>query len=72
MIFNLLVMDSVGHNFHTSWGHPRARNREFMRFDLWVDLAKKAEIDAFFFADVIGVHGVFPLIESNRFPESAE
>jgi len=46
-----LVMDSIGHNFHGIWRHPRARNREFKNFDPWVDLAKRAEqakIDAFF------------------------
>lgn len=62
MIFTLLVMDSIGHNFHGIWRHPRARNREFAHSDLWVDLAKKAErakIDAFFFTDVIGVQGEF-------------
>lgn len=62
MIFTLLVMDSVGHNFHGSWRHPEARNREFSSFDLWVDLAKKAEqakIDAFFFTDVLGIQGEY-------------
>jgi FMN-dependent oxidoreductase (nitrilotriacetate monooxygenase family) len=62
MIFTLLVMDSIGHNFHGIWRHPRARNREFEGFDLWVDLTKKAErakIDAFFFTDVIGVQGEY-------------
>ena len=50
MIFTLLVMDSAGHNFQGGWRHPRARNRDFKKLDLWVDLAKKAEqakIDAF-------------------------
>ncbi|MFN6550454.1 NtaA/DmoA family FMN-dependent monooxygenase [Mycolicibacterium septicum] len=62
MIFTLLLMDSIGHNFHGSWRHPRARNREFKGFDLWVELARKAEeakVDAFFFTDVIGVQGEF-------------
>ncbi len=63
MIFTLLVMDSIGHNFHGIWRHPpQARNREFKNFDLWVDLAKRAEqakIDAFFFTDVIGVQGEY-------------
>ena len=62
MIFTLLVMDSVGHNFQGGWRHPEARNREFKSFDLWVDLAKKAErakIDAFFFTDVLGIQGEF-------------
>ncbi|WP_319436857.1 LLM class flavin-dependent oxidoreductase [Mycobacterium sp. RTGN5] len=62
MIFTLLVMDSIGHNFHGIWRHPDARNREFKNFGLWVDLAIKAEhakIDAFFFTDVIGVHGEY-------------
>lgn len=62
MIFTLLVMDSIGHNFHGSWRHPRASNREFKGFDLWVDLAKKAEqakVDAFFFTDVMGVQGEY-------------
>lgn len=62
MIFTLLVMNSIGHNFHGIWRHPRARNREFATFDLWADLAKKAEqakIDAFFFTDVLGVQGEF-------------
>ncbi|MEO3760141.1 LLM class flavin-dependent oxidoreductase [Mycobacterium sp. B14F4] len=62
MIFTLLVMDAVGHNFQGSWRHPRARNREFKKFDLWVDLAKKAEqakIDAFFFTDVLGIQGEY-------------
>lgn len=62
MIFTLLVMDSVGHNFHGSWRHPDARNREYKSFDLWVDLAKKAEaarIDAFFFTDLLGVQGEY-------------
>lgn len=62
MIFTLLVMDSIGHNFHGIWRHPRAANRGFKKFDLWVDLAKKAEqakIDAFFFTDVIGVQGEY-------------
>src|SRR6516162_6933248 len=62
LIFTLLVMDSIGHNFHGIWRHPRARNRDFNGFDLWVDLAKKAErakIDAFFFTDVIGVQGEY-------------
>lgn len=57
MIFTLLLMDSIGHNFHGSWRHPRARNREFKGFDLWVELARKAEeakVDAFFFTDVQG------------------
>ncbi len=62
MIFTLLVMDSIGHNFHGSWRHPQARNREFKGFDMWVDLAKKAEqakFDAFFFTDVMGVQGEY-------------
>ncbi|MBX8691751.1 NtaA/DmoA family FMN-dependent monooxygenase [Mycobacterium sp. 20091114027_K0903767] len=62
MIFTLLLMDSIGHNFHGSWRHPRARNRDFKGFDLWVDLAKKAEkakVDAFFFTDVLGVQGEY-------------
>jgi FMN-dependent oxidoreductase (nitrilotriacetate monooxygenase family) len=62
MIFTLLVMDSVGHNFHGSWRHPDARNREYKTFDVWVDLAKKAEaarIDAFFFTDLLGVQGEY-------------
>ncbi|RUP05013.1 MAG: LLM class flavin-dependent oxidoreductase [Mycobacterium sp.] len=62
MIFTLLVMDSVGHNFHGIWRHPDARNRDYKTFDLWVDLAKKAErakIDAFFFTDVLGIQGEF-------------
>jgi long-chain alkane monooxygenase len=62
MIFTLLVMDSIGHNFHGSWRNPQARNREFKSSDLWVDLAKKAEqakIDAFFFTDVVGVQGEY-------------
>jgi long-chain alkane monooxygenase len=62
MIFTLLVMDSIGHNFHGIWRHPRARNREFKKFDPWVDLARRAEqakIDAFFFTDVIGVQGQY-------------
>src|SRR6478672_391185 len=55
-------MDSIGHNFHGIWRHPRARNREFKAFDPWVDLAKRAEqakVDAFFFTDVIGVQGQY-------------
>lgn len=62
MIFTLLVMDSIGHNFHGIWRHPQAGNREFKTFDMWVDLAKRAEqakIDAFFFTDVVGVHGEY-------------
>lgn len=62
MIFTLLLMDSIGHNFHGIWRHPQARNREFKNFDLWVDLAKKAEqakVDAFFFTDVMGVQGEY-------------
>lgn len=62
MIFTLLVMDSIGHNFHGIWRHPRAGNRGFKKSDLWVDLAKRAEqakIDAFFFTDVIGVQGEY-------------
>ncbi len=62
MVFTLLVMDSVGHNFQGGWRHPEARNREFKSLDLWVDLAKKAEqakIDAFFFTDVLGIQGEF-------------
>jgi FMN-dependent oxidoreductase (nitrilotriacetate monooxygenase family) len=62
MIFTLLVMDSIGHNFHGIWRHPRSRSREFKKLDLWVDLAKKAEqakIDAFFFTDLLGVQGEY-------------
>ena len=62
MLFTLLLMDSVGHNFHGIWRHPRARNREYKHLDLWVDLAKKAErakIDAFFFTDVLGIQGQY-------------
>jgi long-chain alkane monooxygenase len=62
LIFTLLLMDSIGHNFHGIWRHPRARNREFKTFDLWVDLAKRAEqakVDAFFFTDVMGVQGEY-------------
>ncbi|BBZ03441.1 monooxygenase [Mycolicibacterium chitae] len=62
MIFTLLVMDSVGHNFHGGWRHPRARNREYKNFDMWVELAQKAEaakFDAFFFTDVLGVQGEY-------------
>lgn len=62
LIFTLLVMDAIGHNFHGSWRHPQARNREYKSADLWVDLAKKAEaakIDAFFFTDVVGVQGEY-------------
>lgn len=62
MIFTLLLMDSIGHNFHGIWRHPQARNREYKGFDLWVELAKKAEqakVDAFFFTDVMGVQGEY-------------
>lgn len=62
LIFTLLVMDSIGHNFHGIWRHPRSKNREFKKFDLWIDLAKRAEqakVDAFFFTDVIGVQGEY-------------
>ncbi|KUI00232.1 monooxygenase [Mycolicibacterium acapulense] len=62
MIVTLLVMNSVGHNFHGGWRHPRARNRDFKTFDLWTDLARKAEaakIDAFFFTDTLGVQGEY-------------
>lgn len=62
LIFTLLLMDAIGHNFHGIWRHPEARNRDFKRFDLWVELAKKAEqakVDAFFFTDVMGVHGEY-------------
>lgn len=62
LIFTLLVMDAIGHNFHGIWRHPRSRNRDFKGFDLWVDLAKEAEaakVDAFFFTDVIGVQGEY-------------
>jgi len=57
MIFTLLVMDAIGHNFHGIWRHPRACNRAYNTLDPWTDLAKKAEqseIDAFFFTDVLG------------------
>ncbi len=53
-------MDALGHNFHGSWRHPDARNREFKGFDLWMDLANKAEqakVDALFCTDVMGVQG---------------
>jgi len=62
MIFTLLLMDAIGHNFHGGWRHPRARNREYKGFDLWVELARKAErakVDAFFFTDVMGVQGQY-------------
>lgn len=62
MIFTLLVMDSIGHNFHGGWRDPAARNREYKNGDLWVDLAKRAEdakVDAFFFTDVVGVQGEY-------------
>lgn len=62
LIFTLLVMDSIGHNFHGSWRHPQAGNRDFKTAGLWVDLAKKAEqakVDAFFFTDVVGVQGEY-------------
>lgn len=62
MIVTLLLMNAIGHNFHGIWRHPRAHNREFASFDLWVDLAKKAEhakIDAFFFTDLLGIQGEF-------------
>ncbi|MBX7446934.1 LLM class flavin-dependent oxidoreductase [Mycolicibacterium sp. 3033] len=62
LVFTLLLMDSIGHNFHGIWRHPDARNRDFKKLDLWVDLAKKAEqakIDAFFFTDVVGVQGEY-------------
>ncbi|KUI43368.1 hypothetical protein AU197_04720 [Mycobacterium sp. IS-1590] len=60
MIFTLLVMNSVGHNFDGGCRYPRARNRDFKTFDLWPDLARKAEaakIDEFFFTDTLGVQG---------------
>lgn len=63
MIFTLLVMDAIGHNFHGSWRHPQAGNRAFKTAEMWVDLAKKAErakVDAFFFTDVVGVQGEYP------------
>ncbi|MDZ7882643.1 MAG: NtaA/DmoA family FMN-dependent monooxygenase [Mycobacterium sp.] len=62
LIFTLLLMDSIGHNFHGIWRHPRSHNRDYKTFDLWVDLAKRAEqakVDAFFFTDVIGVQGEY-------------
>ncbi|WP_240630603.1 hypothetical protein [Mycolicibacterium sp. GF69] len=33
MIFTLLLMNSVGHNFFGGWRHPRARNRDYKTFD---------------------------------------
>jgi long-chain alkane monooxygenase len=62
MLFTLLVMDSIGHNFHGIWQHPRAHNREYKHLDLWIDLAKRAEqakVDAFFFTDVLGIQGEY-------------
>lgn len=62
LIFTLLLMDAIGHNFHGIWRHPHARNREFKAFDLWCDLATRAEqakVDAFFFTGVIGVQGEY-------------
>lgn len=62
MIFTLLVMNSIGHNFHGIWRHPRSRSREYATFDLWTELAKRAEqakIDAFFFTDILGLQGEF-------------
>ena len=44
------------------WRSPQTHKREHENFDLWVDLAKKAEaakIDAFFFTDVLGIHSEF-------------
>lgn len=60
LIFNAFVMNTGSHIQHGLWRHPQARQHEFDRLDLWLDLARTLEaglFDAIFFADVVGLYG---------------
>jgi FMN-dependent oxidoreductase (nitrilotriacetate monooxygenase family) len=55
--FNLLDMQTVGHNNYGLWRHPRNRKRH-NELKYWTDFAQSCEralLDTLFFADVLGV-----------------
>ncbi|MCW6509663.1 NtaA/DmoA family FMN-dependent monooxygenase [Lichenifustis flavocetrariae] len=55
--FNLLDMQTVGHNNYGLWRHPRNRKRS-NNLKYWTDFAQSCEralLDTLFFADVLGI-----------------
>jgi FMN-dependent oxidoreductase (nitrilotriacetate monooxygenase family) len=60
LLFNAFLMNTPSHIQHGQWRHPDARQVEFDRLDLWVELGQILEaglFDAMFFADVSGLYG---------------
>jgi FMN-dependent oxidoreductase (nitrilotriacetate monooxygenase family) len=60
--FAAFVMNTTGHIIQGTWRRPSARQADFNRLDLWVDLAKTLErggFDAIFFADVVGLYAPY-------------
>lgn len=60
--FAAFVMNTASHIIQGTWRRPTARQADFNRLDLWVDLAKTLErggFDAIFFADVVGLYAPY-------------
>lgn len=60
LLFNAFLMNTPSHIQHGQWRHPDARQVEFDRLDLWIELGQILEaglFDAMFFADVSGLYG---------------
>lgn len=60
--FAAFVMNTASHIIQGTWRRPTARQADFNRLGLWVDLAKTLErggFDAIFFADVVGLYAPY-------------
>jgi alkanesulfonate monooxygenase len=55
-------MNTVAHQSHGMWTHPRDRSRHYNQIGYWLDLARTLErgrFDGLFLADVLGVYDVY-------------
>lgn len=62
ILLNAFHMNTVAHQSHGMWTHPRDRSRHYNELDYWLDLARTLErgfFDGLFLADVLGAYDVY-------------
>jgi len=62
ILLNAFHMNTVAHQSHGMWTHPRDRSRDYNTLAYWLELARTLErgcFDGLFLADVLGVYDVY-------------
>ena len=62
ILLNAFHMNTVAHQSHGMWRHPRDHSRDYNTLGYWLDLARTLErgcFDGLFLADVLGVYDVY-------------